>query len=323
MKASRLMLRASGFCMAVALLAGCGGSSNAPGVTPQNQAIMPHTGAARSWMLPEAKGADLLYLSGFEMNDVYVYTYPKLKLVGTLTGFDGPAWPCSDENGNVWIPNYNAANIVEYAHGGTNPITTLSDPNLFPQNCSVDPTTGNLAVVGYAGGMSSGGIAVYPRAQGSPKIYPVDFAITSFCSYDANGNLFVDGFGYNEQPPFAFGVIPKGGSAFKAITLHPTPYQPFNVQWDGKYVATGDAASIYRFAIHGTKAVKRGTLHLNVIHMIGGFWIQGSKIVVTNRFGQGTYPAVLLYRYPRGGNPVKTGQGTDFGLGPAVSLAPK
>ncbi len=312
MRASRFMLRASAFCAAVALLAGCGGSSNAPNLIPQSPATVVRAEGGRSWMLPEAKGKDLLYVAGFQSNDVYVYTYPKFKLVGTLTGFDGPAYPCPDRNGNVWIPNYYAADIVEYAHGGVSPIATLSDPNVSPQNCSVDPTTGNLAVVGYGESSTSGSIVVYAGAKGPPQVYPVDFTVTSFCRYDDKGNLFVDGFGFSEEPPFVFGKIAKGRTTFKAITLDPPPFQPFNVQWDGKYLAVGDTASIGRFAIHGNKAVRVASHHFNDIHMIGGFWIQGSKVAVTNLFGSGSYPQALLYAKPGGGKPIKTLPGYDY-----------
>jgi hypothetical protein len=326
-KASSLTLQALSLSTFVALLAGCAGSlqqGDAPGVMPQSRAIPAYAGGRKSWMLPNAKNSDLLYLSGSVSNDVFVYTYPRFKLVGTLTGFNGPAYPCPDRNGDVWIPNFYAANIVEYPHGGANPIATLSVPNLSPQNCSVDPTTGNLAVVGYGlQSSTSGSIAVYIGAKGTAKIIPVSFAATSFCSYDASGNLFVDGFGYSEEPPFVFGVVPKGRKSFKAITLDTPPYQPFNVQWDGKDVAVGDAASIDRFAIHGTKAVEVNSLHLNVIHMIGGFWIQASKVSVTNLFGQGSYPEALLYAYPHGGNPIETISGTDYESGLTVSLARK
>jgi hypothetical protein len=274
-------------------------------------------------MLPVAKNQDLLYVAGPPSN-VYVYTYPRFRLVGTLTGFNNPTHPCSDKNGNVWIPNFDGADIVEYAHGGVNPVATLSDPNISPQNCSVDPTTGNLAVTGYGPpSATTGSIAIYAGAEGIGKEIPVDFSVTSFCSYDAKGNLFVDGFGFSEEPPFVFGVVPAGRKSFKTITLKSPPYQPFNVQWDGKYVAIGDAASIDRYRIHGLKVVEVGSRHLSVIHMIGGFWIQGPKVAVTNMFGQGTYPSALLYDYPAGGDPIETISGVDGTNGLTVSLAPR
>ena len=74
-------------------------------------------------MNPGAKSRKLLHVSGGNFNEVFVYTYPKSKLVGTLTGFQYPASPCTDKDGDVWIPNWDVANIVEYAHGGTSVIS--------------------------------------------------------------------------------------------------------------------------------------------------------------------------------------------------------
>ncbi len=60
-----------------ALLAGCGESQSpigAPGGMPQTSAIATHAERGKSWMLPEAKSEDLLYISTF--NGVTVYSYP-------------------------------------------------------------------------------------------------------------------------------------------------------------------------------------------------------------------------------------------------------
>jgi hypothetical protein len=58
-----------------ALLAGCGG---APGAVPSRV-------LASSWIGPEARGKDLLYVSSQYDCAVYVFTYPRGKFVQTLT----------------------------------------------------------------------------------------------------------------------------------------------------------------------------------------------------------------------------------------------
>ena len=250
-------------------------------------------------MDPGATRRDLLYVAGgSNSNEVFVYTYPRPKLVGTLTGFKYPVSPCTDRKGNVWIPNYYGANIVEYAHGGTSVISTLSVPNVSPFDCSVDPTTGNLAVVGYGENSTSGSIVIYVGAKGSPRIVPVDFSTTFSCTYDDKGNLYVDGFGWSEMPAFVFGEVAKAEWKFKPIQLNPIPFQPFPVRWDGKYVAVANIASIYRIAIHDRKATNVGSLHFDDIHWIAGFWIQGAKVIVTNEFGSGYYPRSPILRIP-------------------------
>jgi len=57
---------ALGSCAAVALLVGCGGSQppiGAPGAMPQTMATAARFDRGNSWMLPEAKSSDLLYVS--------------------------------------------------------------------------------------------------------------------------------------------------------------------------------------------------------------------------------------------------------------------
>jgi hypothetical protein len=75
--------------IAAATFAGCGASQppiGAPGAIPQQSAIAAHAERGKSWMLPEAKTEDLLYVSSNDQGAVYVYTYPEGKIVGTLSG---------------------------------------------------------------------------------------------------------------------------------------------------------------------------------------------------------------------------------------------
>src|SRR5262249_47577682 len=155
-----------------AILAGCGGSQPpiaAPGAMPQTSAIATHAAGRKSWILPEAKKRKLLYVADAQTADVYVYEYPNGKLVGTLTGFQEAQGECADAKGDVFItvpsPYSASSEILEYAHGGTEPIATFSDPGYGeePWSCAVDPTTGNLAVtnVDFSHYYSSN-LVVYP-----------------------------------------------------------------------------------------------------------------------------------------------------------------
>ena len=133
--------------------AGCGNGDPQPrlsSVSAQHGFKMTRPEAGRSWMSPIAKRVPLLYVSVWDTGVVYVYSYPKAKLLGKLVGIlDTPSGMCSDSKGNVWITNFHGEGITEYAHGGTKPIATLSDPGTDPNGCSVDPLTGNLAVTGF------------------------------------------------------------------------------------------------------------------------------------------------------------------------------
>ena len=133
----------------------------------------------KSWMALDAKKHDLLYVADGRDKGVYVLTYPQGKVVGMLTtGLANPVGVCTDKLGNVWIANYDTGTMVEYAHGGSEPISSVQDPGTSPLDCSVDPTTGNLAVVaGPSMGSQTGSFLVYDRAAGTPHTYPVPFAL--------------------------------------------------------------------------------------------------------------------------------------------------
>ncbi|HEY1883821.1 MAG TPA: hypothetical protein VGG51_12360 [Candidatus Cybelea sp.] len=249
-------------------------------------------------MLPEARSQDLLYVSQdvSSLDDVAVFDYPNGKPVGMLTGFEAPANLCADRNGNVWIPNSGGTTIVEYAHGGSQPIATLQVPGgASPLACSVDPTSGDLAAIVSGGSNSSPHVYfIYKHASGSPETHHVDFPAYG-CSYDSSGNLFVDG---NREPNkrsqigFKLGELPRGKTRFRTFSVGRGYDFWGQVQWDGKYVDVSAYEYILRFAIHGRKAVPAGGVILHGLKYINGFWIQGSKVIATNRFGMSQYPLV-------------------------------
>src|ERR1700722_208896 len=103
----------------------------------------------RSWMAPDAKKQDLMYISDSFASTVYVYSYPAGKLVGELTGLSGPQGMCADAKGNIWVTSSLTNQIMEFAHGGTSPLVTLMQTGQIFDGCSVDPSTGALAVSSF------------------------------------------------------------------------------------------------------------------------------------------------------------------------------
>lgn len=298
---TRSFYRAAGLFAIAVTIAGCGG----PQSLPLNA---PATGASgkrmQSWIDPAAKKQSLLYVSSVLSNDVYIYSYKTEQLVGTLTGFSTPYGVCADKAGNVWIVNDGAQQIVEYGHGGTRPITTLSDPGEYPEGCAVDPTTGNLAVTNFYSASGAGSVSIYARAEGSPQIYS-DPSMESyrFCGYDSHGNLFVDG--VNGSSAFVLAELPASGSSFTNVNFTQKIEWPGGVQWDGKHIAVGDTdtGTIYRTNAKGKVA---GTTQLSGSNYVNQFWIvSGAKkrkadsVVAPSQDG-GT---VGIYNYPAGGSP--------------------
>ena len=283
--------------LAVVLLAGCDGAQNS--TVPSGAGALSRTHkAAGSWMLPGAKNENLLYISDFDGPYTAVFSYPKGKFTGILiVGGNGL---CVDKKGDVFITS--DQNIIEYAHGGKNPIATLSDPGSYAEDCSVDPTTGNLAVTNSTGS-SRGNVAVYKKASGTPTIY-TDSGIYYYqdCGYDGDGNLFIDGI-TGGTPYVGFAELPKGGNTFTNIGLKKSIGEPGGIQWDGKYMAVGDqGGDIYRYTISGGKATLKGATKLYGEGWIRQFWIEGSKVIGPNLNGSDA----MFWYYPHGGEPFKT-----------------
>jgi hypothetical protein len=290
-----------------------------PGFRPWSvAATAAHPDRGRSWMAPDAKTNDLLYISSFLNGDVYVYSYPHDRLKGMLTGFSSPAGECVDKSGDVFITS--KSGILEYAHGGTKPIATLNDAGLA-QGCSVDPKTGNLAVTNYSTTSSKrGNVAIYKDAKGSPT-YRTDSNIyhEEFCGYDNAGNLFVDGQDISSGG-LRLSEIPSGKTFFKNITLNQTFTGAGGVQWDGKHLAIGNntegAGTIYQFAINGEKGTKVGSTPLNGSGGAEQFWIEQANVIVPEPFTND----VGIWAYPAGGSAKKTiTGGFDFPEGATVS----
>ena len=305
MKSSFLCNYVVSCCVAAAMLAGCGGSQppiGAPDGMPQTSAIATHADRGTSWMLPEAKSEDLLYVtdSGYgsfgDGGSVSVFSYPHGGVVGDLTAFSSPNGACVDKAGNVFISDINEREIFEYAHGGSQPIRTLGDAQQ-PNGCSVDPRTGNLAVANI-----DGSVAIYRKGKGSAKTYHNPILIDAYyCAFDDDGNLFVDGFNYyHSNHNFQLVELPRGKGTFKDITINETFVTPTGVQWDGQYVVVGDGdpehLGVYRVDVTGTQGVVKRKISLTNSYPLG-FWIDDKRLINPDIDKQ----QVEFFRYPSGG----------------------
>lgn len=135
-------LRYHAAVIAVSMLVGCAGASSELSPQAVPTASLKHATHGNSWIQPHSTSGDLLYATG-GCGGTCVLSYPGLKLVGELS--DGGSAICADSRGNVFLPK--DTEVVEFAHGGASPVTTLTFPGYLAVGCSVDPTTNNLAVV--------------------------------------------------------------------------------------------------------------------------------------------------------------------------------
>jgi hypothetical protein len=275
----------------------------------------------RGGMPSSSQGHDMLYVT--EGEDVNVYAYPGGKLLGSLGNVGGSV--CSDRFGDVFISQYYSDDVVEYAHGAEIPKATLETPS-FAGACSVDPTTGSVAVMNGGGGS---GIVIFPYTKKNgwrfARMYTIpNMSGASFCGYDGRGNLFVDG---GDSSGFAFAEMPKGAKKFKPVTLNQSIEKAGPIQWDGTYVTVADLGEgsrppvlIYQFRISGSAGIKAGSTTLSDSYGNSRYWIQGDRIVGAY-LPQKYLDGIAIWAYPAGGSPLKTFASASEADDVTVSLA--
>lgn len=297
----RLAIRAGVTGALVAILAGCGAQNASPPINGVGAIIRPQT----------SSGA-LLYIASSNTDEVYVATYPGGRIPNTFKTAERPMSICSDAKGNVWIPEseYSSGpgSVVEYAYGSTTPIATLSLGNEYPQDCAVDPTTGNLAVVDY-----NANVALFENAQGQPTFYSSVgvVGIPQLVTYDSAGDLFLTARRMNN-----YGWLPHGGSAIERFHIKSNKSRQ-GLQWDGKYLTLMYGTTVNRYKINGSNGKKSGTLG-SFSKCEGRYWItQGTGLVCSD------YPedTASVYSYPSG-TLITTISGVTSPWGITISVAP-
>jgi hypothetical protein len=246
--------------------------------------------------------------------DVAILTYPQGKQVTTIRHLV-PWGICSDKSGNVWV-SAQGGTMFEFAHGGKKPIAELQAPSDLPLDCSVDPTTGNLAVILY-----QAGIVIWPNASGNPTGYPIG---ATALAYDDKGNLFADG-----SVSSTLYELPKGASDFISITVNKPGKLSGGVEWDGQYLAVsandpsapkGMRNFIYRISVSGSAGTVVQTVYPTRLSSRAWFWVQGSTLIGTVNGTGGS--RIGLWHYPKGGQQFEKLSTFYAPRGITVSVAP-
>lgn len=328
-----------------AIISGCGGGQTSrTGLMPQSTSPAHRTATGHSWMLPEAKAEDLLYVA--DDTGVSAYTYPQAKLVGTIklgTGYyPAGGGLCTDKKGNVFVLGYGMEGttglVYEYAHGGTSPIAILDDSGFTPLACSVDRTTGNLAVTNSyieSGGHLNGNVAVYQKARGSATVYSDStIGLYKAPAYDDKGNLFITGYSFGSSSSFTLAEFPIGGSNFMNLAVDAIAFQydAGPMQWDGKYLAIAAAENdvtepmlIYRVQVTGSTGSIVKTISFNNWRLSdSNFCIRDGRLI-TNEGGDhhAHWKRVGFWDYPAGGKLLTYFSVHQYAGGVAVSVAPE
>ncbi|HEX3456466.1 MAG TPA: hypothetical protein VHR97_00785 [Candidatus Baltobacteraceae bacterium] len=331
------MIRFAPGMAALVLLAGCGAPPQGvvPGAVNDQNAVAGSASPDESWTAKGLKQRDLLYVTNAD-GTVSVFRYWQRSLVGVLTHFKRPWGACSDQSGDVYITDFTAAKVYEYAHGGTKAIKVLDDPGYSPEGCSVAPGSGDLAVgngTDYYYYYTDGSLAIYPHGSGSPILYKTnDEDHFTSCAYDNHGDLLtVSRYGYYGLYT-QFYYLPKQSSKLIPMNL-PGPGQSSSgwdyvqgVAFDGKYFVVASYDRLYRFTIN-VKAQ-----YVDTITLSGGYGSVAAPAIYRKSLkGEGTQvvggasddnkSAVDYWRYPAGGNAIDAiTKDLDAPSGVAISL---
>jgi hypothetical protein len=301
-----------------AALTGCSTAPTRVALPPAgaaaNRLVPGNQTRSHGWMLPDAKGMDLLYVSNDDQ--LLVFSYPKGKLVGEISVASGDFFGlCSDSAGNVFVTSVGSRSqsyILEYAHGGTEPIATLSDPG-WADGCAVDPTTGNVAVTNYFADYPPyyhGDVVVFPKGQGPPSEYSdPNVGNFLFCSYDATGDLFADGGSIAE--------LPVGGQSLSDITLD-KHVDASSIQWidaSQTFVVADRSGGprgpidIYQVQVSGSAGTVSGPIILRTKHnrssRAAQFWTGDGRMVGPGLIRGEVAGLLVFWRYPKGGRPTR------------------
>jgi hypothetical protein len=307
-----------GAAVAVAMLPGCGARALPAGPALNGASLH---GDAR------APSADLLYVANQKATfGVNVLAFPAGTIIASITNIGEPRGICSDSHGNVWVSAYQKGAhpyyIYKFSHGGTKPIDTLH-PRKAVYDCTVDPATGDLAVIGYRSS-STGEIDIWP-AKGKPSVIAISFNAIAL-AYDNRSDLFIDGLAPSGRRELI--EIPKGSTVFTRVDLGKlSPWNPGSVQWDGKYITVGIGSSlkasfIDRVQVTSSGGKVVGSVQLRHLASYPWFTIDRNEIAATNG-PVANVSQVGLYKYPAGGKQINVFSGFDDPVGLTISVGKK
>ena len=291
----------------ILFLAGCAAAQPLAQIEPEQQG--PSSTSLAS--------ADLIYASGADVTHIYIFSYPQGKLVRK---FAPPAGTislqglCSDPSGNVYVTSVMkgsgtggpVGNVYKYAHGGTKVLKTLTFFNAAPFGCSVDPTSGTLAISTVGLNARNGEVWTYAPGSNYGKQYSsYDTQNYFYCAYDGSGNLFVDGQGAGTQ--MYLNEVKNGSSQMSELSLNKyiSVSGMGQLEWDGAHMTFEHltAAAIYQLSVSGSQVKIVGRTRLFGLNGSALSTIAGKAIIVPTGVSQ---TSLGFWKYPNGGKPLKT-----------------
>ena len=136
------------------------------------------------------------------------------------------------------------------------------------------------------------------------KIYTdPDFYDYNFCSYDDQGNLFVNGVRGRKYP---LAELQSGSGSLQTISVDKKIGRLGGLQWDGEYLALGDSLAhvVYQVSVASGHATTQTTTHFKGwsghFNDIEPFAISNGVIVLTISKRQTSF-----YEFPAGGGSIR------------------
>ena len=262
-------LYALGAAAALVALAGCSGGSSAVNPTASNLAngnhvsmmsvsrvpslmnpakmslIRPSTVQPKGWMTKgiAGSGLSLLYASQFYTNDIQVYRQSGTNQspVGTIVnGVINPQGMWVTPNGDLYVANTGANNILVFRKGNLNPYKTLSDAGEYPVDVTVDTDGTVYASNIFDTNFGPGTVSKYaPGATSPTKIYAVpNNAKVLFDALNDSSTLYVNYIDINTGLGATVKYYPGGSTAhLTAVTFN----FPGGMQFDNhQYLIAAD-----------------------------------------------------------------------------------
>ena len=167
-----------------------------------------------------------------------------------------PQGECTSKtsNGDWWVVASGRRRVLEYAHGGTTPLKTLNVAGGEPAGCTVDPTTGNLAVTI----LGTGNVVLFTGGSVRERPFPIACTQRTSPAYDDKGDLFVDGI--TSSDTYGLVELPKGSSTFVSITLSPSLGFPGELQWHDNYSRVSEPAAVFTISQYMEPKERRSAL---------------------------------------------------------------
>ncbi len=242
----------------------------------------------------------LLYVSD-SPNGVSFYTYPGLKLEGSIS-IKYPTAICADpRNDDVWVVSYDRGyKLSEYAHGATTPIRRFKLPVSNINGCAVNPINGDIALAEIADYDDPGALLIVTpeRKAKVSRYFARNMLFYYFVTYDSSGNAFVDGYGGDGD--FRLDELANGSAKLVSVGPHDLRIRSAGgVQYDGTDVTVGERKGGRIYLIADRKVV--GMAKLLGTCLVQQFAIAGSTLIAPSACH--SHGDVLFYDYPGGGSP--------------------